>query len=264
MNVIWHNGRFIPAEQSSILPADRGFLLGDGVFDTMAAQDGMPVDAPAHQARLIRHAAVLGISLPAMDDWHDIVCELLARNRSTTGAAIIRTTLTRGPGGRGLALPEKETSPTLLITAELFDPESYTPPATAIIAQTVRRNEGSPLSRIKSLNYGDNVLAQREAQEAGADIALMTNNAGYVCGAANGNLFIAENGRLYTPPLSDGVLDGIVRARIMTQHAVSEESLSPARLFKADALWVTNSLIGVRPVAAVDGRAFPVKMLSCA
>lgn len=285
--ILYLNGHFIEQDNAHIPITDRGFLLGDGVFDTMAVKDGIPLYAEAHAARLSDHAESLGIPLSAATanilrpaaldapppspssaskttnlELCKIIEGLIERNNLKTGYAAIRTTLTRGPGQRGLATPTPEdTRPTLLITIAPFDPAPFAKPATAIIAQSVRRNEGSPLSRIKSLNYGDNILAQNEAAAAGVDTALMLNNAGHVACATNGNIFIEEKGRLYTPPLSDGVLNGIMRQTILDQHDVTEQSLTPERLSAADALWVTNSLIKIRPVQSLNGHAYPPKRL---
>jgi branched-subunit amino acid aminotransferase/4-amino-4-deoxychorismate lyase len=115
-----------------------------------------------------------------------------------------------------------------------------------IIANDVRRNEGSPLSRIKSLNYADNVLAMREAMQHKADDAIMLNNKGMVCCAATANIFIVLDGQWMTPPLTDGVLDGIMRAEMIRERAAQEISISVDDLKRAEEIYLTSSLIGMR------------------
>jgi branched-chain amino acid aminotransferase len=124
---------------------------------------------------------------------------------------------------------------------------------------TIRRNEGSPLSRMKSLAYLDNVLAAGEAAASQAEEAILLNNAGRVAGAARANLFAVIAGRLVTPPLSDGVLPGIARRVVLELAKASaipaeEASLSPADLLGAREIFLTNSLFEIRAVGRLDGR----------
>src|SRR5262249_46281750 len=122
----------------------------------------------------------------------------------------------------------------------------------------VRRNEGSPASRLKTLNYLDNVLARAEAKGQGADEALMLNNRSELACAAVANLFWIAGGTLFTPALDCGVLEGVVRGEVL---AAAGKLGLPARevragreaLDGAEAIFLTNSLIGVAPVASLDG-----------
>ena len=94
-------------------------------------------------------------------------------------------------------------------------------------------------------------MADKEAEDA-----IMLNSAGHVCCATTSNIFVREGEKLFTPPLSDGVLSGITREKIMGRHDVTEESLLPERLFEADAVFLTNSIQGVRPVKRIDHTYF--------
>ena len=127
----------------------------------------------------------------------------------------------------------------------------------------IRRNEGSPLSRIKSLNYLDNVLAFQEAVAAGADEALLRNNAGQICGGSRTNLFVVRGGQLITPPIADGVLDGIKRQVILDRARaigcpVQGQSLSPMDLLMVDEAFLSNSLMGIMPLHRIDERVLPL------
>ena len=245
-NILWLNGVFLTVEQTGIDPTDRGFTLGDGVFDTMLAMNGAPVLAKEHFTRLHRHASVLKIPVPyTAEELTETAIRLLQDNTFTTGRYALRTTVTRGPGARGLT-PSEAPSPTVLMTATPApDPDSL-PPLRAIIAQVTCRNEHSPLSRIKSLNYADNLLALLEARDKGADDAVLLNTAGHVTCTTTGNLFIEEKGVLTTPPLTDGVMDGVTRTALIEERGVIEESFGPQQLLKADAVYVTNSVVGMR------------------
>ncbi|MDR3512164.1 MAG: aminotransferase class IV, partial [Caulobacteraceae bacterium] len=170
--------------------------------------------------------------------------------------AAVRLTWTAGSGGRGLDRPD-ELQPRLFAQAAPAPP----PAGPAVLATArVRRNEHSPASRLKTLAYLDNVLARREARLAGADEALMLNGAGEIAGAAAANLFWIAGGRLFTPALACGVLAGTKRAQVLAAAAASgveavETRSGAEALGAAEAVFLTNSLIGLRPVGSVDGRA---------
>jgi branched-chain amino acid aminotransferase/4-amino-4-deoxychorismate lyase len=235
---------------------DRGLLLGDGLFETILARGGALEHWPQHLARLTAGCAALG--LPAPDGAAALrLCERAVADAALSRAAV-RLTLTAGSGGRGLDRPA-QAQPRMFATASAS--AVPTGPA-ALVTVTTRRNEQSPASRLKTLSYLDNVLARREAglAEVGGAEALMLNTAGEVACAAAANLFWVRDGRLQTPALECGVLDGIMRGVVIERArakgvAVEEVRLGREALDGAQGLFLTNSLIGVRPVATLDGRA---------
>jgi branched-chain amino acid aminotransferase len=253
--MIWLNDRLLPPAEARIDARDRGFTLGDGVFETLSVRDGIPRHLADHLERLGRAAKLLDLPLPLeANEIPPAIAALLAANHLAHGPAALRLTLSRGVGSRGLLMP-LDPKPTFVITAAAHPPVPDHLDA-AIVA--IRRNEGSPLSRIKSLNYLDNVLAQQEAQARGAEEGLMLNNAGRVTGFARGNLFLLRGKTLQTPPLTDGVLDGIVRHRLLVLAerlglAAEEKSLERADLMAGGAVFITNSLLGVVPIRRLDG-----------
>lgn len=248
---IWLNGALLPAGMARIDPADRGLLLGDGLFETMAAQNfGVPELAP-HYARLCAGAKLLRLDVPLdLAALAAAIGSLLAANGMAEG--VVRLTLTRGPAPRGL-LPPSATHPTLLLTVAALPPPGG---ALRLHVTTIRRDEDSPLSAIKSLNYLPNVLARIEAAEAGADDALLLNRAGRVAETSAANLFVCHAGSWITPPVSEGALPGIRRAALLEAGRVREAVVTAAALFAAEAVCAGNSLM-LRPVAEIDGRALP-------
>jgi branched-chain amino acid aminotransferase len=250
MSEIWKNGAFLPAERPAITADDRGLLLGDGIFETIKCGGGRPLRWRRHMERLAAGAAFLGIPLPCSETaLQDAVVELLARNRMAEAA--LRITLTRGGGERGL-LPPADPRPTLLLAAAPLPAPK--PSVRAVIAEAVRRNERSPLARLKSLNYLEGVLARMEAERRGAEDALLLNLAGRLAEASAANLFLVlDRGRLATPPVDEGGLPGTMRAEIMTRTAVEERPLEVGDLARASEAWLANSL-GIRALVAVDGR----------
>ncbi|MET1028373.1 MAG: aminotransferase class IV [Dongiaceae bacterium] len=242
-------------------PSDRGLLLGDGIFETILVRSGHAQHLEMHLQRLTDSASRLGIPMPIDAPGIAVAVDhLVAAKALHNGLAALRITLTRGAGYRGL-LPPEAPEPHLLMTATPYHPPAQTGFTACLVS--IRRNEGSPLSRIKSLNYLDNVLALQEAVAAGADEALLCNNAGFLCCGSRTNLFVVREGKLLTPPLSDGVLDGIQR-RIVMQRAteahypVLEQSLTPADLADIDEALVTNSLMEIMPLVRIDSRALAI------
>jgi branched-chain amino acid aminotransferase len=234
---------------------DRGFLLGDGVFDTLAVHHKVPQLLDAHVARLLRHAAMIHIAADAAR-VRQIILECIAQFPGAD--CIIRTTLTRGVAARGL-WPKETDAPTLACHATVFDRAIIGAPA-AVLVSTIARNETSPTSRIKSLNYLDHVLAAREAEISGFDDALFLNTQGKLACTTIGNVFVLEGDVLFTPPLSDGALDGIIRASLLDHppHGlrVVEQSLTLERAMNADAMFITNSVRLARPVTRLNHRVF--------
>lgn len=235
---------------------DRGLLLGDGLFETILARRGELVLFDAHLNRMRAGCAAIGLAPPASDQARGLCRQVLDAAGLADDRAAVRLTLTAGSGGRGLERPA-DTAERLFATAA---PAPAPASAAVLITATTRRNAGSPASRLKSLSCLDNVLARREALAAGADEAVMLNNEGHVAGAAAANLFWVESGRLFTPALDCGVLDGVMRGQVIAWArangvSVEEVCAPPAALARAEAVMLTNSLIGVRSVSVLDGRA---------
>jgi len=251
----WLNGVFCAVKDARIAPEDRGFLLGDGIFETLLAVDGEARHAGEHLMRLIGAARLLGIPLPySQAAIVDAMQRLLRENGLQQGRAALRLTLTRGVGARGVA-PPADAKPTLLLTAVSIPP----PPSSlrATVSSYVR-NEKSVSSRIKSLNYLDNIMARNEAMNRRVDEALMCNSSGNLASASAANLFLVTDGILRTPSVAEGALPGTTRARVLqaaaAQHIeVREGGVTRDTLKEAAEVFLTNALIGVCPLVEIDG-----------
>lgn len=232
---------------------DRGLLLGDGLFETLLWEGGRLHDFAVHADRMRAGCGVIGLPGPDAEALEAAALEAVA---GAAGRLAVRLTWTAGGGGRGLDRPTAP-QPHLIARAELA-PKPETPAVLATVGTP--RNERSPASRIKSLSYLDQVLARREARAMGADEAVQLNLSGAVAGCAAANLFWISGDRLFTPALDCGVLAGVMRARVIAAaRALSVEVVEGAfalsELAAADTVFLTNSLIGVRPAARLDGRA---------
>ncbi len=238
-----------------IAPDDRGFTLGDGLFETLLAVDGVPIHWGEHIIRMMQSAQALGLPKPDQAKALGLVEAALKQGGLVSGRAAVRINWSAGPGGRGLDRPHI-LSPVLTVTVA---PASALVDPARLITATVRRNDASPSSRHKTLSYLDNVLARGEATARGADEALMLNTKGEVACAAAANVFWLADGRLHTPDLACGVLKGIARGMLINhlRPAVIQARAGPEALARADAIFLTNSLIGVRDVVELDGRRLP-------
>jgi branched-chain amino acid aminotransferase len=249
MAAIWLNGEIVDDSDARLSVHDRGFTLADGVFETMRARGGRVLWLADHLARLRAGAALLRIPCPLADA---AIADGAARLAAGAGReAAVRLTLTRGPAARrGLWPPGEPVRPTMMATAAAL-PERHA--VRVVVARSTRRNEHSPLSRIKSLNYGDNLLARQEASGRDADDALMLNAAGHVACATVGNVFLRLDGGWITPPIADGVLGGLARARLIRRLAAREASIAEREVASAQCAVISNSL-GCTSVRAIDGR----------
>jgi branched-chain amino acid aminotransferase len=250
MTVAWFNGRLVEGVVR-LDPSDRGLTLGDGLFETIAVFNAKPAYLGPHLDRLESGARLLGIEFSRAMIESGASEIIAAQDR---GSRILRLSLTRGPGARGLAA--STTGPTVLMTLSPSQKEALNQPV-RLATSSIRRNEHSPASRLKTLSYVDNVLAAREAAKAGADDALMLNTAGRPVCTTISNIFIVRARALITPPVAEGVLPGIIRARLLglakrLGFDPTERPLTLAELLAADALFLTNSVRLIRPVVALD------------
>lgn len=255
--LLWLNGEFLPLEQAAISPLDRGFLFGDGLFETLRAQEGRVLGLDEHLARLRASARLLAMPLDDEPSWAGVLHQLLALNRLTQGLARIKIVLTRGiDPDLGLPAPAR---PTLLILAQ-----PYTPPSAQAYRAGWRlgsfRQGGAPaLAGHKSLNYLFYLWARQSARQAGADEALILDQEGLVAETALGSLICLQDGRWWTPS-SPAQLPGITLARMRRLLAadgqpVEERPARPQDLLACPTVWVLNSLMGIMPVSHMDGQA---------
>jgi branched-chain amino acid aminotransferase len=249
---VWLNGEIREEGEACIAPADRGFLLGDGVFETLRSHAGRLPTLDEHLDRLAASARALGIAPPPLAELGRGARELMAAN--DIADARVRITLTSGSGPPGLV--RGAARPTALITVA---PLPERPPvATAVVVPWVH-DERRPLAGVKTTSRAESVVALTYARERGADEALFLNTAGNVCEATTANVFCVRDGRVLTPPLEAGCLAGITREHVL--HLCSElalesaeEDVRAAELEQADEIFLTSSTREVQPLVELDGQ----------
>ena len=252
-SLCWTDGQVRRLSDLRIDPRDRGFTLGDGLFETMLWTERRIRFFDDHMARLSHSADMLDLAIPATPDEIETGLTALVRQSGLDRAAL-RLTLSRGPGPRGLALPE-EPQPRLLATVAPC-PTAFDPVSVCLV--DVARAVGAPSARFKTLSYLDQVMALNLARAAGADEALMRGHGDRIACASSANVLIRLEGVWLTPPVADGALPGIVRGRLIRAGLIDEKSLGVADLNRCDAACLTNALIGVRPVHQLNGRKLAV------
>jgi branched-chain amino acid aminotransferase len=268
---VWVDGEVRPAEGTHLSVFDRGFQLGDAVFETLRARAGRVTELEEHVARLGRSAEGLGIELPAdiADRLARGIRDLLAADAldGADGDASIRITVSRGVyRGRGLLPPEVRAVPTIAIQAWTVVP----PPAghlehgIHLASSSVRRDPQNPLAMLKTTSRADYVYARLEARRAGADDALFMTIDGLLSEATSANIFLVRHAvddemELATPALDCAILPGTTRSWLLGWAGrvglrPVEAWLTPRDLAGADEAFVSSSVAGIVPVTRFDGR----------
>jgi branched-chain amino acid aminotransferase/para-aminobenzoate synthetase component 1 len=257
---VWLNDELIPVSQALVPVHDRGFLYGDGLFETLGADDGRVLFLTEHLERLAASARAFRLPFPANVSWQERLAQLLAANGLSRGPARVKILLTRGVAP-GLGLPE-ECRPTLVIYAEDYTPPS--PEAYAAGWPVVIFPEGRStfVGRHKSLNYLFYLAARQFALDQGAKEAIILEAGGLVSEGAATSLIYLHQGHYYLPA-SASALPGVTVTVLSRGLAARGLSLKPRRTTAAQlkavgGLWLVNSLMGLMPVTAVNGTPLPV------
>jgi aminodeoxychorismate lyase len=262
---VWLNGTFLPADEARVSIFDRSFLYGDGLFETVRVYANRPFLWAEHLARLHAGAALLKLRVPNSDaELSAAAAELLARNAMPD--SLLRLHVSRGVGRRGYS-PRGADCPTVILSQHPVTPSDPAKPVTwKLVTASLRLPAHDPLTAVKSASKLLHVLARAEAEDLGADEALLLNSAGDVAEATSGNVFWLADGRLFTPPVTDGALAGVTRAWVLRLAAelglsAAEQSGTPDDLRAAEGVFLTLSSLEIVPVSHLDGvelRSSPV------
>jgi len=257
MRWIFVNGEVVERSTARVSALDRGLLYGYGLFETMRSYGGRVFRLAEHYRRLCDGASRLAMAVPlSLDDVGEAVDAVLVRN--DLADAYLRLTVTAGtpPDAAGPA----GDAAAVLVARPLTDypPDLYRRGMAAVVS-SIRRNETSPLCRIKTLNYLDNLLAREDARRRGADEAILLNTRGLVAEGSASNLFLVEGGRLLTPSIESGALPGITRQAALELASAAgleavESGVEMQALWDAPEVFLTNSVMEVMPLTMLDGR----------
>lgn len=252
---IWINGRIVTTAAASISPFDHGFLVGDGVFETLVARNGKPFTPTRHWQRLVASCTSMDIKPPSFDTYLSSIHAIM----QATGLqdARIRVTLTSGDGPLGS--DRGDSVPTMTAAATALKPW---PPTETVMIVPWTRNERGALAGIKSTSYGDNVRALALAHAQGAGEAIFANTCDDLCEGTGTNIFIVADDHVQTPPLKSGCLAGVTRALVLEACAtagipVEEIALPISILQTCDEAFLTSSTRDVHPLSRIDQRVMP-------
>ena len=248
-HVIWVNGELLESSTPSLSANDHGFLLGDGIFDTLLVRDRKPVFFTRHLRRLRSGIDRLLIeNAPTDDQLANAMSQLLEANNLVD--ARVRITVTPGSGISALergALP---------LTAMTAVPLGTKPSSVSLCTVEWVRNERSPLAGLKSTSWGENASILRFARSNGFDNAILFDSTGRLSECTTSNLYLVIDQQIVTPTLDSGCLPGIIREVLLEKGIATERDLFPSDLAQATAVFITSSITGVVPVHRVDKLQF--------
>jgi aminodeoxychorismate lyase len=255
--VVFLNGQFVAESQAVVPISDRGFMYGDGLFETIRVCNGKPFRMAQHLERMVRGADFLKIKLPfTPKELQNFAEQLILENRMPE--SILRVALTRGPGKRGYSTRDAD-KPTVAMTlhpAPSLDPNDI--PQWALITASTRIPACDALSSFKTISKLVNIVAREEAEARGADEALLVNTNGEVAETAGGNLFWVYHDKICTTPTGRGVLPGITRAVVLEicqaqSLETTKRVIKPEALRNSEAIFITQSALGIVGVSSLDG-----------
>jgi branched-chain amino acid aminotransferase len=258
---IYIDGKFYSEANAKISVFDHGLLYGDGIFEGIRFYNGRVFRLEEHLHRLWDSARSICLEIPmTMRNMTEAVLETIRQNHLRDG--YIRLLVTRGIGNLGLN-PTQCKSPSVIIiaaTIALYHEDFYRKGLTIVTCATRRSNPAALNPAVKSLNYLNNVMARVEANLAGADEALMLNDAGNVAECTADNVFIVKHGQIFTPPVAAGALRGITRSVVFEIAAelgvkARENDITRHDVFVADECFLTGTAAEIVPVVKADGRS---------
>jgi branched-chain amino acid aminotransferase len=259
--VVFLNGQFVPEAQAVVPVNDRGFAYGDGLYETVRVCKGKPFRMAQHLERMVRGADFLKIKLPfTPKELQQFADQLVAKNE--TPDCVLRVTLTRGPGERGYS-PKGADKPTIVITAHPAPPVDPEKPACwSLVTSSFKLSAGDPLASFKTTNKLLQIAARAEAEAKGADEALLINSNNEVAETAGANLFWIYHDKICTTPTGRGALPGITRAVVLEICQVltlptNKRVIKPEALKNSEGMFLSQSALGVIPVASLDGEPVP-------
>src|SRR5881275_1123095 len=257
---IYIDGKFYSEANAKISVFDHGLLYGDGIFEGIRFYNGRVFRLEEHLHRLWDSARSICLEIPmTMRNMTEAVLETIRQNHLREG--YIRLLVTRGIGNLGLN-PTQCKSPSVIIiaaTIALYHQDFYRKGLTIVTCATRRSNPAALNPAVKSLNYLNNVMARIEANLAGADEALMLNDAGNVAECTADNVFIIKDSQVFTPPITAGALRGITRSVVFDiagefDTNIVEADFTRHNIFVADECFLTGTAAEIVPVVKADGR----------
>ena len=257
---IYIDGKYYDKADAKVSVFDHGLLYGDGIFEGIRIYNGKVFRLKEHIERFYESAkAIILEILMTKEEMKAAVEDAVKVNERKDG--YIRLVITRGEGSLGLDPASCKKATVIIIVSDIqLYPKEYYEKGIALVTVTSRRIPSECLDpRIKSLNYLNNIMAKLEAKQAGCLEAVMLNTQGFVAECTADNIFIVKEGRLLTPSVYHGALEGITRQTVMEIAEKigiksEETTLAPYDLYTADECFLTGTGAEIVPVVKIDGR----------
>lgn len=242
----WIDGGLVDLAEARVSLADRGLMLGDGLYESLSIEAGRPFAWRRHYARLAEGCDQIGLDAPGRAALREAIAELV--DAQSTPDARCRITVTGGVGGRG---PLREGPPSVMVTAT---PERPIVSPTPVVTGAWTRDPSRPLAGVKTMSSGDLVVALRYAAARSATEYVFSTPSGELCEGARSNIVCALDGVGWvTPPLSTGCLPGVTRSLLLDGGIVDEAPITIEQFRRSAEVLLTASPRGVQPVSAIDG-----------
>jgi len=216
---------------------DDGYLFGLGAFETIAVENGTPVFLAEHLTRL--HKAL----------------KFLQINKTVTPDVVTQAIHKENASRTAMRLTVSAENTLITFRDNPYTEDIYTR-GFRLRYSHIKRNDSSPFTYHKTLNYGDCILEKRKCTETGHDEAVFQNHRGELCEGTTTNIFFVKDGHILTPTLSCGLLPGILRAYLLDRYDITETIIKPKEIANFDECFVTNSLMGIMPVASLGDTRF--------
>lgn len=229
-----------------LIELDEGYSFGLGLFETILLYKGKPIFLDEHLARINKSIVDLGWNIDKLE--RDEVFQYLNNNKNTLEYEVLK-----------MVLSEKNR---LFLKREYTYIEKDYQKGFSLNISKVRRNESSIFTFHKTLNYGDNILEKRKSKKLGYDESIFLNSKNQITEGATSNIFVVVEDKIYTPKLSCGLLNGIVRQYIISNYDVIEKKIDIEFLNNADEIFLTNSLFGIMPVNNLEKKVFKSQEIS--
>ncbi len=260
-SLVYIDGKYFPRSEAKVSVFDHGLLYGDGVFEGLKSYNGTVFQLKEHLDRIYFSAKAIMLKMPLLkEEMAQAVLETLRKNNLKD--AYVRLIVTRGLGDLGLD-PRKCPKSTVIVIAipllQLYDEEKRIKGVSMIVASVRRDPVDATTHEIKSLNYLNSILAKIEANNVGADEAIILDTQGLVSEASAENVFIVKNGTVMTPPATSGPLAGITASVVKKVakklgYTVVERAITVAELYAADEAFLTGTAAELMPIREVNKR----------
>lgn len=254
---IYLNGKIVDASEAKISVFDRSYLFGEGLFETFRSYDGKLPFLDKHLARMEWSATFLGLPFPHPQEIKKAIADLMTENKLLDARVkIILSTVNDGIKPQPVT-PQTPVNLVILMEKSSPLPDANYQKGAALVTIHSAQNEPPPVSNIKTTSYACKMIARREFMERDVYDGILLSAGGFVTETTSANIFWVQNGVVFTPPLSVGLLGGITRqviGEILKEQKIDfkEQSITPEELKNKSEVFITGSTIEVMPVTVID------------